>query len=382
LKEKIRMTELQRQAENSTAAVLSEQEQRVKQAEIKAMSSNMKALNRVSNKEISEKTQSGEARATKGEQQATTAKNRAIAAGKNVPELQTKVNEVRIKRSETAKLTREKRVKIETGVVILPIQPIATANATVVEQSPQRAGSSELSREKLRKAEAREALLSKKQELTEELKEKSELKVAELSKQLLAMKRQSNTESPTVATDAPTAAPTAHQKWWTKRLKNLTNSAHFRAPMPKAEAKDCKMGGWKGVGQCSSPCDGGLQNQTRNVLVHAAGSGKKCGELKQQITCNIQPCCFPHCPPDVSKEILNDMTWLPPEGCSCRSHTYCDMKSLLTRGPHSVDSMGETKPGSQMWCHSREQVKGCKHGWAWCSQNSPKAQNASASIQF
>ena len=245
------------------------------------------------------------------------------------------------------------------------MKPSETADQQTAKQAGQ---NSTASNEKLRKAEAREALLTQKQQVTEELKEKSDLKVAQLMKQLEKMK--GVTDPPTLSpTEVPTAAPTNETKWWTKRLKNISKSEHFRTPADEEAAVDCKVGEWGSGGQCSKPCDGGEQSQTRKVLIEPSGSGQKCAALEQQIKCNLQPCCFPHCPPDVSKQIRDDMTWIPPDGCSCKSHTYCDMKSLLTRGPKSGKSTGEVQPGSQMWCHTRENTEGCEHGWAWCAQH-------------
>jgi hypothetical protein len=53
---------------------------------------------------------------------------------------------------------------------------------------------------------------------------------------------------------------------------------------------DCDLGDWTNDGECSAPCGGGLQKQTRDVKTDAAHGGEQCGATSQSIVCNEQAC--------------------------------------------------------------------------------------------
>jgi len=56
-------------------------------------------------------------------------------------------------------------------------------------------------------------------------------------------------------------------------------------------ARNCKWAPWHAWSECTSPCGGGTQNRTRDVLQAAANGGEECeGEQAQFRDCNIQKC--------------------------------------------------------------------------------------------
>ena len=53
---------------------------------------------------------------------------------------------------------------------------------------------------------------------------------------------------------------------------------------------DCVQSNWSKWSNCSKSCGGGIQSRTRKTIYPAQFGGKSCGPLKQQKSCNRQPC--------------------------------------------------------------------------------------------
>ena len=68
---------------------------------------------------------------------------------------------------------------------------------------------------------------------------------------------------------------------------------YFEPVIPSNEIiiGNCKWAPWHAWSECTSPCGGGTQNRTRDVLQAAANGGEECeGEQAQFRDCNIQKC--------------------------------------------------------------------------------------------
>ena len=62
-------------------------------------------------------------------------------------------------------------------------------------------------------------------------------------------------------------------------------------PLNQIIIGNCKWAPWHAWSECTSPCGGGTQNRTRDVLQAAANGGEECeGEQAQFRDCNIQKC--------------------------------------------------------------------------------------------
>lgn len=76
-------------------------------------------------------------------------------------------------------------------------------------------------------------------------------------------------------------------------VRGFAKSARFipsplcNAPPPKV---NCVQSGWSSWSQCSAPCGGGTQTQTRSIITNAANGGNACGSNIQTQSCNTQPC--------------------------------------------------------------------------------------------
>ena len=53
---------------------------------------------------------------------------------------------------------------------------------------------------------------------------------------------------------------------------------------------DCQVSDWSAFGDCSASCGGGIQTQTRTILVPAANGGTACPALTNTQACNTQVC--------------------------------------------------------------------------------------------
>eukprot|EP01013_Petalomonas_cantuscygni_P015357 TRINITY_DN3164_c0_g1_i1.p1 TRINITY_DN3164_c0_g1~~TRINITY_DN3164_c0_g1_i1.p1 ORF type:complete len:6949 (+),score=1286.42 TRINITY_DN3164_c0_g1_i1:147-20993(+) len=114
---------------------------------------------------------------------------------------------------------------------------------------------------------------------------------------------------------------------------------------------DCEVSAWENTGNCSRPCGGGLQVQTRTITKEAVGAGKVCPDLSQSIPCNEQP-CVPVC---------HNGTWTPVTPCTsgCGGGTmvytrtltcdYCNSTSEITRicGERTKTEVCNTQPCPQ-----------------------------------
>lgn len=68
-----------------------------------------------------------------------------------------------------------------------------------------------------------------------------------------------------------------------------------------ADIIDCVMSNWSIASVCSSPCGGGLLQQTRHVVVSPEGGGAVCSsELIRSVACNTQSC-----PPAIVRSIIS-----------------------------------------------------------------------------
>ena len=54
--------------------------------------------------------------------------------------------------------------------------------------------------------------------------------------------------------------------------------------------QNCTVGNFSAFGPCNVSCGGGLQNQTRSVVLPAIGNGTACPALINYTACNTQPC--------------------------------------------------------------------------------------------
>eukprot|EP00656_Telonema_subtile_P056932 TRINITY_DN9247_c0_g4_i1.p1 TRINITY_DN9247_c0_g4~~TRINITY_DN9247_c0_g4_i1.p1 ORF type:complete len:3685 (+),score=1365.37 TRINITY_DN9247_c0_g4_i1:10-11064(+) len=409
IKEIVTVTRKESEAKAAEAAEVKSRESKVKIDELKQMQSDSKGLRGQSTHNssvlvIEAKRSAAERAVGRAKARARLAEQDAKAAVLQISEVKAKAQAVEAARADVAASSREKTAKVllrqqklHNLQISKTVQVQQTSTGTLSEEDlskelrkQKHASALELKKQKselehrlasehrqalqkLRKEKAAsdEQLLKAKtaaemssgdHELLSKAKHRADEKARAIARELQELK--DRTPSPTMSpTASPTASPTKPIPFWTKRLSKLVKHPphHTGEKYPK---KDCQMSAWAAAGQCSRPCDGGLQNQTREVQVHPTSDGAACGPVWREVPCNSQPCCFPHCPPDISKVMHGDMAWMPPSGCSCKSHVYCDMRSLLTRGPPQKDG----SKGSQMWCHTRERAVGCEHLWAWCEE--------------